>query len=177
MAGHSKWKQIKEKKGVADKKRSKEFSKYARMLMVESRAAKGDVNSSGLRAMIERARSIDMPKENIERAIAKGAGVGGEALEHITYEMYGPSGIAILIDTFTDSKNRTNQELKHLVSELGYSLAAPGSASWAFTKTPEGVWEAATTVPVAEEDAEKLATLVDALENYDDTENVATNAE
>lgn len=177
MAGHSKWKQIKEKKGVADKKRSKEFSKYSRLLMVESRAVKGNTNSPSLRAMIERARSIDMPKENIERAIAKGAGIGGEALEQVTYEMYGPSGVAVLIDTFTDSRNRTNQELKHLVSELGYELAAPGSASWAFAKNAEGAWEATTLVPVAEEDAEKLAALVDALENYDDTENVATNAE
>ncbi len=177
MAGHSKWKQIKEKKGVADKKKSREFSKYARLLMVESRAVKGNMNSPTLRAMIDRARGIDMPKENIERAIAKGAGVGGETLEQVTYEMYGPSGVAILIDTFTDSRNRTNQELKHLVSELGFELAAPGSASWAFTKKPEGAWEATTTVPVAEDDAEKLATLIDALENYDDTENVATNAE
>ena len=177
MAGHSKWKQIKEKKGVADKKRSREFSKYARLLMVESRTTKGNMNSPTLRAMIDRARAIDMPKENIERAVAKGAGVGGETLEQVTYEMYGPSGVAILIDTFTDSRNRTNQELKHLVSELGFELAAPGSASWAFAKKPEGVWGAATTVPVAEEDAEKLATLIDALENYDDTENVATNAE
>jgi YebC/PmpR family DNA-binding regulatory protein len=177
MSGHSKWKQIKEKKGVADKKRSREFSKYARTIAVESRAARGDTNSPGLRAVIERARAIDMPKENIERAVARGAGIGGTELESITYEMYGPGGIAILIDAFTDSRNRTNQELKHLVGELGYSLAAPGSASWAFSKDAEGNWKASTLVPVSDEDAEKLATLVEKLEERDDVENVSTNAE
>ena len=119
MAGHSKWKQIKERKGVADKKRSKEFSKYARMISVESRLSGGNVQSPNLRAVIERARAIDMPKENIERAVAKGIGAGGAELESITYEMYGPGGVAVVIDAFTDSRNRTNQELKHLVSELG----------------------------------------------------------
>jgi len=153
MSGHNKWKQIKEKKGTTDKKKSREFSKYAQMIAVESRAAGGNVNSPGLRAMIERARAIDMPKENIERAVARGAGVGGAELESITYEMYGPGGVAVLIDAFTDSRNRTNQELKHLVGGMGYALAAPGSASWAFSKTPEGEWKANTTVPVSDEDA------------------------
>lgn len=177
MSGHSKWKQIKEKKGVADKKKSREFSKYAQMIAVESRAAGGNVNSPGLRAIMERARAIDMPKENIERAVARGAGVGGVELESITYEMYGPGGVAVLIDAFTDSRNRTNQELKHLVSGMGYALAAPGSASWAFSKTPEGEWKANTTVPVSDEDAEKLGMLVEKLEERDDIENVSTNAD
>lgn len=147
------------------------------MIAVESRLAKGNVQSPGLRAVIERARGIDMPKENIERAVARGSGTSGEELESITYEMYGPGGVAILIDAFTDSRNRTNQELKHLTSELGYALAAPGSAAWAFSKTPEGEWKAATTVPLSDEDAEKLATLVEKLEERDDIENVSTNAE
>ena len=177
MSGHSKWKQIKERKGAADKKKSKEFSKYARLIAVEARGAGGDVNSPGLRAVIERARSIDMPKENIERAIARGAGVGGADLESITYEMYGPGGVAILIDAFTDSRNRTNQELKHLVGELGYSLASPGSASWAFAKDVESAWRANSTVPLSDEDAEKLGALVEKLEERDDIENVTTNAE
>ena len=177
MSGHNKWKQIKEKKGTTDKKKSREFSKYAQMIAVESRAAGGNVNSPGLRAMIERARAIDMPKENIERAVARGAGVGGAELESITYEMYGPGGVAVLIDAFTDSRNRTNQELKHLVGGMGYALAAPGSASWAFSKTPEGEWKANTTVPVSDEDAEKLSALVEKLEERDDVEDVTTNAE
>jgi YebC/PmpR family DNA-binding regulatory protein len=177
MAGHSKWKQIKEKKGKEDKKRSKEFSKFARLISVESRLSAGDVNSPNLRAVIDRARAINMPKENIERAVLRGTGAGGATLEQITYETYGPGGVAVLIDTFTDSKNRTSQELKHLLLELGYSLATPGSAAWAFTKDTDGVWRAISTVPISDADAEKLHVLVDALENRDDVENVSTNAE
>lgn len=177
MSGHSKWKQIKERKGAADKKKSREFSKYARLIAIESRAAGGNAGSPSLRAIIERARAIDMPKENIERAVARGAGVGGAELESITYEMYGPGGVAILIDAFTDSRNRTNQELKHLLAEMGYVLAAPGSASWAFSKDLEGNWKANTTVPVSDADTKKLATLVEKLEERDDIEHVATNAQ
>ncbi|MBY0539585.1 YebC/PmpR family DNA-binding transcriptional regulator [Patescibacteria group bacterium] len=177
MAGHSKWKQIKEKKGKEDKKRSKEFSKFARLISVESRLANGDVNSPNLRTVIERARTINMPKENIARAVERGTGAGGATLEQITYETYGPGGVAVLIDTFTDSKNRTSQELKHLLSEMGYALATPGSASWAFSKDTEGAWQATTTIPLSDEDAEKLDVLVEALEARDDVENVSTNAE
>lgn len=177
MSGHSKWKQIKEKKGKEDAKRSREFSKHARLIAVESRAAGGNMNSPTLRAVIERARAANMPKENIERAVQKGAGLGGETLEHILYETYGPGGVAVLIDTFTGSKNRTAQELKHLLSEMGYALAAPGSASWAFSKDAEGVWNPTTTVPLTDGDAEKLGALVEALEARDDVEHVATNAE
>ena len=177
MSGHSKWKQIKERKGAADKKRSREFSKLSRLITVESRIAKGSVASPNLRAVIERARAIDMPKENIERAVARGIGVGAEALEQVIYETYGPSGVAILIDAFTDSRNRTNQELKFLLSEMGYAMASPGSASWAFARSTEGEWHATTTVPVSEEDAEKLAVLIEKLETHQDVEHVATNAE
>lgn len=176
MAGHSKWKQIKEKKGKEDKKRSKEFSKFARLISVESRMAAGNTQNPTLRAVIERAKAAGLPKENIERAVARGAGVGGETLEQITYETYGPGGCAVLIDTFTDSKNRTSQELKHLLSEMGYALATPGSAAWAFSKDTDGQWNATTTVPLSDEDAEKLGALVDVLEARDDVENVATNA-
>lgn len=177
MSGHSKWKQIKEKKGAADAKKSREFSKLTRLIAVEVRVAKGNATASNVRAAVERARAADMPKENIERAIARGAGVGGEELTQVTYETYGPGGVAVLIDAFTDNRNRTNQELKFLLSEMGYAMAAPGSASWAFTRTQEGEWRAATLVPVPEEDAEKLATLIEALEANQDVEHVTTNAE
>jgi YebC/PmpR family DNA-binding regulatory protein len=176
MSGHSKWKQIKEKKGKEDAKRSKEFSKFARMIAVESRASGGNVNNPNLRAVIERARATNMPKENIERAVAKGAGTGGAALEQVTYECYGPGGVAILIDAFTDSRNRTNQELKHLLDGMGYTLAAPGAASWAFSKGQDGSWIPTTTAPIEDTDAEKLAELVEKLEVHDDVESVTTNA-
>ena len=177
MSGHSKWKQIKEKKGKEDAKRSREFGKLAQLIAVESRSAGGDVNSPALRTVIERARAINMPKENIDRAVARGAGTGGATLESITYEAYGPGGTAILIDAVTDSRNRTNQELKHLLSELGYALAAPGSAAWAFTKDASGGRVAQTPVPLSDDDAEKLSALVEKLEERDDIVNVDTNAE
>jgi len=177
MSGHSKWKQIKEKKGKEDARKSREFGKYAQLIAVESRAAAGDVNSPNLRAVIERARAIDMPKENIERAVARGAGAGGTTLESITYETYGPGGVAVLIDTVTDSRNRTNQELKHLLGTLGCAPAAPGSASWAFSKEAGGSWTPKTTVPVADEDAERLGALVEKLEEHGDVVTVTTNAE
>ncbi len=176
MSGHSKWKQIKEKKGKEDQKRAKEFSRLSRMITVESRAAKGDVTSASLRTAIERARAADMPKENIERAVAKGIGAGAETLEQATYETYGPGGVAILIDVFTDNKNRTNQEIKFLLSEAGYQMATPGSASWAFTRSPDGAWSPTTAVPVTDEDAEKLAALIEKIESHQDVEHVTTNA-
>ncbi len=177
MSGHSKWKQIKEKKGKTDAKRSKVFSKYSRLITVESRAAKGDASNPNVRAAIERARAADMPKENIDRAVAKGIGAGAETLEQVTYETYGPGGVAILIDTFTDNRNRTNQELKFLVSEAGYQMATPGSASWAFTKSHEGEWHALTTIPLSDDDAQKLGAFLEKIEAHQDVENVTTNAE
>lgn len=179
MSGHSKWKQIKEKKGKEDARKSREFGKFARMVAAEVRAARGNADSPVVRAVIERARAAGMPKENIERAVLRGAGVGGDSFEAMTYEMYGPGGVAVLIGAFTDSRNRTNQELKHLVSEMGYALAAPGSAVWAFSKDAEGNWKpnANATTPVSDEDAEKLSALVEKLEERDDVEAVTTNAE
>jgi transcriptional/translational regulatory protein YebC/TACO1 len=117
-----------------------------------------------------------MPKENIERAIAKGAGSEGAAVEKITYELYGPGGTALIIDTLTDNRNRTVQELKHLVSKLGYTLAEPGSAAWAFS-AKDGELVPTTTIPLSDDDADRLAALVDAIEEHDDVQAVYTNAE
>jgi YebC/PmpR family DNA-binding regulatory protein len=175
MSGHSKWSTIKHKKAAVDAKRGKLFSKLAQLIAVESRLVGGDVNSPSLKAVIDKAKAANMPKDNIERAVAKGVGGGGDDLEHITYELYGPGGVALLIDTLTDNRNRTVSELKHLVSKLGYQLAEPGAASWAFTK--EGAdWTPTTTTPVDDADTEKLAALVDAVEEHDDVQQVYTNA-
>lgn len=176
MSGHSKWATIKHKKAAVDAKRGKIFSKIAHLISVESRLVKGDMNSPSLKTIIEKAKAANMPKENIERAVAKGKGGENGSNEQITYEMYGPGGVAMLIETYTDSRNRTVAELKHLVSKLGYQLAEPGAASWAFTK--EGVeWKATTTIPLDEEVKEKLNALIDALEEHNDVEYVYTNAE
>jgi len=176
MSGHSKWATIKHKKALTDAKKGKVFSKYAKLIAVESRLAGGDVNAPSLRAIIEKAKGENMPKDNIERAVAKGTGGGQVDMTTITYELYGPGGVAILADTLTDNNNRTNQELKHLVATLGYQIANPGSATWAFVK--EGAtWTPTSTIPLSDEDAEKLAVLVEALEDHDDVQEVWTNAE
>jgi YebC/PmpR family DNA-binding regulatory protein len=175
MSGHSKWSQIKHKKAVVDAKRSKEFSKLARLITVESRLCGGDTSSPSLKTIVDKAKAANMPKENIERAVQKGAGGGDVSLEHVAYELYGPGGVAIIITATTDSKNRTVQELKHLLSELGYTLAEPGSAQWAFTVVG-GVWTPSITLPLSEADHELLQELVASLYEHDDVEEVFTNA-
>lgn len=134
MSGHSKWAQIKRKKGVADVKRGEVFSKIARMIIVAARG--GDKNpelNHKLKTAIEKARAVNMPKDVIERAIAKAAGTEG-AMEEFIYEAYGPEGAAMLIEGITDSKNRSTQEIKHLLSEYGGKLANPGTVQWMFEK-------------------------------------------
>ena len=134
MSGHSKWSQIKRQKSVTDAAKSRVFSRYARLITLESKKANGVVSAPGLSVAIARAKAVNMPKENIERAITKGTSKDAGNLEQIVYEAYGPSGVAILIEALTDNKNRTTPEIKHLLSKQGIEVAPPGSASWAFTK-------------------------------------------
>ena len=138
MSGHNKWSQIKTKKMATDAKKGKMFGKLARLVALESKKAKGNINAPGLRTVIEKAKSINMPNENIERAVKKGAGGDAGEMEEVLYEGYGPGGVAIIIEGLTDNKNRTSAEIKHLLSKHGASLAAQGAASWAFEKTSEG---------------------------------------
>lgn len=174
MAGHSKWAKVKHKKAITDARKSKVFSKLLRYISVEAKQAKGDKNAPSLRAAIEKARAANVPQDNIERAIQKASGEGSQ-LEAVTYEAYGPGGAALIIEGYTDSRNRTSQEIKHLLNEHGGSLAAPGAAIWAFQKGPEGLTPT-TTVELPDSDLEKLAQLVDEIEEHDDINNVYTNA-
>ena len=125
MSGHNKWAQIKRQKGAADAAKSNLWGKLGKRIAVESKKANGDVNVHGLRSIIETAKKANMPKDTIERAIAKGTASDAATLESIQYETYGPGGCAILIQTVTDSRNRTAQEIKHLLSKNGLVLAAP----------------------------------------------------
>jgi len=175
MSGHSKWSTIKHKKAIVDAKRGKVFSKLARLITIESKLSNGDVNSPSLKVVIQKAKAANMPKDNIERAVAKGVS-GGGGDECVLYEMYGPSGVAMLVNTFTDNRNRTVAEIKTVITKLGYQLAEPGAAAWAFEK--EGAeWKANTTIELDDESLEKLSSLVDALEDLDDVESVYTNAD
>jgi YebC/PmpR family DNA-binding regulatory protein len=177
MAGHSKWAQIKRQKGVTDAARSRTFSRFARLLTVESKKAGGNLAAPGLASAITRAKAVNMPKENIERAIAKGVSKDAGALEQVIYEAYGPGGAALLIDTLTDNKNRTTQELKHLLSRHGVELATPGAAIWAFTKSSDGTYAPnEPLMELADNDTGKLDVLMEALDEHDDVQRVVTNA-
>src|SRR3990167_8911961 len=175
MSGHNKWSQIQRQKGAADSNKSKVWGKLAKRIAVESKKANGDVTLPGLRAIIETAKKENMPKDSIDRAIAKGTSKDAAALDAVTYETYGPGGCAIVIEALTDSRNRTAQEMKHLLSELGLALASPGSALWAFEKTTEG-YTPKTTVPLSAEDNEKLMKIMEQIDAHDDVEDVYTNA-
>jgi|SRR3989338_4515561 len=190
MAGHNKWKQIKEKKGKTDAKKSQIFAKYAKLITNEAKAAKGNKDAPALRAAIERARKENMPSDNIERAVKKATEGGGASLESILYEGYGPGGVALLVEVLTDSRNRASNDLKFLFSEHGGNLASPGAAAWAFEKHDTNVriedsndankierWRATTTVPLSDEDLARLEKLVEALESNEDVQEVVTNAE
>ena len=137
MAGHSKWAQIKRKKGAADAKRGQLFTKLARAITVAARDGGGDPDgNAALANAIEKAKSLRMPKENIERAIAKGTGAGGDAaaIESVTYEGYGAGGVAILVECLTDNRNRTAADVRHMFSRADASLGEPGSVAWMFEK-------------------------------------------
>lgn len=176
MSGHSKWSQIKRQKGANDAGKAVVWGKLGKRIAVESKKAGGDMNAANLRAIIETAKKTNMPKDTIERAVAKGISSDAAALDSITYETYGPGGAAIVIETLTDSRNRTAQEIKHLLSEHGLALASPHSALWAFEKTGEG-YSPKTMVPISESDNEKLMKLLEIIDAHDDVEAVYTNAE
>src|SRR5918997_1927512 len=140
MAGHSKWAQIKRKKGAADQKRGAEFTKLARAIQVAARDGGGDpAGNATLANAIQKAKDARMPKDNIERAIAKGTGADSDAdaIETVVYEGYGPGGVAIMVEALTDNRNRTGSEVRHLFTKAGGSLGEPGSVAWTFEKKGE----------------------------------------
>jgi len=176
MSGHSKWSQIKHQKGMADAKKSQVFSKLARVISVAARKGEKPESNAELRTAIEKAKAVNMPSENIERAIKKGGGKGeGEHLESARYEAYGPGGSAIIIEAITDSKNRTFAELKHLFSLHNAKLGEPGSVLWAF-ENKNGKFEPKTTLELSETDVQLLDRLLEALDDHDDVQEVYTNA-
>jgi len=179
MSGHNKWSQIVRQKGTEDAKRSKLFSILGKQISVQARLAGGDQNNPALRTIIEKARKLNMPKDTIERAVSKGSGGSGEQLEEVVYEAFGPGGVAMIIVGITDSKNRTSNEIKNILSEHGGSLGAPGSAKWAFATSRndsgEISYSATTTMPISPQDNEKLKALHVQLESHEDIRAVRTN--
>lgn len=136
MSGHSKWSQIKHKKAHTDAKKGKAFTKIVKEISVAARFGGGDPEGNPrLRTAIEKAKEVNMPHDNIKRAIMKGTGeLPGVTYEEIVYEGYGPAGVAMLIEVMTDNKNRTVPEIRHMMSKSGGSLGETGCVSWIFDK-------------------------------------------
>jgi YebC/PmpR family DNA-binding regulatory protein len=137
MSGHSKWASIKHKKAIVDSRRGAHFTKLARAITVAARDGGGDpAGNAALGLAIAKAKAASMPKDNIERAIAKGTGEGGDAaaFESVLYEGYGPAGVAVLVETLTDNRNRTSADVRHTFTKFGGSLGEPGSVAYLFDK-------------------------------------------
>jgi YebC/PmpR family DNA-binding regulatory protein len=145
MSGHSKWASIKHKKAVVDQRRGAQFTKLARAITVAAREGGGDVEGNpSLALAVQKAKDASMPKDNIERAIAKGTGEGTDvdALETVLYEAYGPGGVALLIEAVTDNRNRTGADVRHLLGKHGGTLGEPGSVAYLFDKKGVAVVDA-----------------------------------
>jgi len=165
MSGHSKWASIKHKKKAVDAKRGAAFTKLTRAIQVAAREGGGDVaGNPALGLAVQKAKDARMPKDNIERAIAKGTGADkdADAIEAVTYEGYGPGGVALLVEALTDNRNRTGSDVRHAFSSSGGSLGEPGSVAWIFEKKGELVVDASRhseddLLPAIEAGAEDVA--------------------
>jgi YebC/PmpR family DNA-binding regulatory protein len=172
MAGHSKWASIKHKKKATDAKRGALFTKLTRAITVAAREGGGDPDGNpSLALAIQKAKDASMPKDNIERAIAKGTGADQDAaaFETVTYEGYGPGGVAVLVEALTDNRNRTSSDVRHAFSKSGGNLGEPGSVAWIFEKKGEIVVDATRydeddLMPAIEAGAEDISADGDVLE-------------
>lgn len=179
MAGHSKWNNIKNRKGAVDAQRAKTFSSIGKLIKAAVKeGGSGDPQfNPGLRTILEKARVANMPKQNIQRAIERGLGrsASGAQMNEIVYEGFGPGGVAILAVAVSDNPNRTAADIRFIFSKAGGSLAGPGSASYMFARDDHGGY--VCTMPlegVSEADAIKVSGLVDTLLEYEDIEDVFT---
>lgn len=135
MSGHSKWSQIKRQKSAADIKKSAAFSKLANAITLSAKHGGDPGSNFGLRMAIEKARTANMPKENIERAVKRGTGeLGGAVMEEVMYEVIGPQGIGIIIEVMADNRNRTNSEIKNVLNKYDAKLASPGAVNYQFRR-------------------------------------------
>ncbi|MEN9389384.1 MAG: hypothetical protein RLY61_468 [Candidatus Parcubacteria bacterium] len=176
MSGHNKWSQIKRKKGVADAKRSQEFTKVARLITVAARDGGADPQANPtLRLAIEKAKEARMPKDNIQRAIDKGIGKlgAGERFESVTYEGFGPEGVAFLLKGITDNNNRTFAEIRTVFDKHGGAIGVQGSTAYLFTPDPASPMY---FVDISDSHtAAKVLKLYDVLEEHEDIQEVFAN--
>src|SRR5213080_4043531 len=166
LSGHSKWSTIKHKKGAADAKRGKLFSKLTRAIIVAAKEGGGDPSANlALQNAIEKARSYSMPKDNIDRAVAKGSGADADAstFETVVYEGYGPSGVAVIVEALTDNRNRTASDVRHTFAKNDGNLGGSGAVSWLFERRgivlvpADGVDEDELTLAAADGGADDVA--------------------
>lgn len=178
MAGHSKWNNIKNRKGAQDTKRAKIFGNISKLIRIAVKeGGSGDPKfNPGLRLMLDKARSANMPSANIDRAIQRGLGksASGASIQEIIYEGFGPGGVAILAVALTDNPNRTSSEIKFAFSRNNGSLGGPGSAMYMFKRDNSGGYECTMPLDIDESTANSLLNLVDALREIDDVEDVYT---
>lgn len=175
MSGHSHWATTKRDKAVKDAKRSKAFTRVSRAIVIAAREGGGDIDANAsLRLAIDKAKEVNMPKDNIQRAVNKGLGVSdsGQRYEEVTYEGYGPSGVAFLVKAITDNKNRTVSDIRSMLGRAGGSLGAAGSTSYIFADPENPLFKVDITDP---ELAEKLEDLYDEIEEHDDVSEVYAN--
>lgn len=166
MSGHSKWSQIKHKKGLTDAKRGQLFSKLSRLITLAARKGPDPKMNPALAQAIEKARSVNMPGENIQRAIKKVSDKDQEQLEELVVEALGPGGIALKIAAITDNRNRTVADIKKLLSEHGAKMVQPGSLSWMFRQP----------APAPDPSVrERLDALLEALDDQDEVQDVSSN--
>jgi YebC/PmpR family DNA-binding regulatory protein len=176
MSGHSKWASIKHKKAIVDSRRGKAFTKLARAIVVAAKEGGGDVDGNPALALaVQKAKDASMPKDNIERAIAKGTGADkdAESFEAVLYEGYGPGGVAILVEAMTDNRNRTGSDVRHLFTKSGGNLGEPGSVAFIFDKKGVVVIDASRyseddLMPAVEAGAEDIAVDDDVFEVVSD---------
>lgn len=174
MAGHSHWKQIKHKKGTEDQKRGRVFSKLLGGVSIAARQEQNPQFNPRLRAAIQKAREFNVPQDNIERAIRRVAKEGVK-FEEMLIEAYGPGNAALIIEAITDNKNRTINEIKLILKEVGAKWAESGSVRWAFEQTNElsgENWKPKFTKTISDEDKEKLKKLIQKLEDHNDIQVV-----
>ncbi len=175
MSGHSKWAQIKHQKGTTDAKKSKMFGKLSHLVALAARKGGDPASNATLRDAIAKAKTENMPADNIQKAIKRGTGEEkGVALEEILYEVFGPGGCAILIEGITDNKNRTLGEIRHILGKHELQLAGSGSCLWAFEKTSGG-WNPKHTLEISKEDQGKLKQLFEEIDELEDIQDITTN--
>jgi YebC/PmpR family DNA-binding regulatory protein len=176
MSGHSKWSKVKHQKAITDARKGKIFSKMAKMITIAARKGKDPEMNPSLRLAIEKARQVNMPNDNIQRAIKKGTGEDKSTqLEEIIYEAYGPNGTPIIIETITDNKNRTLSEIKHILNNHKSKLAQAGSVRYMFEKKQDD-WIPKYPMDITDENLKnQLMKLFEALDENEDVKEIYSN--